>query len=41
MHVTSSPQQMGWFDGKGIDFHPGGLRINLHECHGLWSTLEC
>jgi len=34
MHVTSFEQQMGWLGGKGVDLHPLGLRINLHEWHG-------
>jgi hypothetical protein len=27
MHISFLPQQMGWLDGKGIDFHPWGLKI--------------
>jgi hypothetical protein len=24
-------QQVGWFGGKGIQFHPWGSRIKLHK----------
>jgi len=41
MHIIYSPQQVGWLGGKGVDLHPWGSRISLHEWHGLWSTLEC
>jgi hypothetical protein len=36
MHVIFFPKQVGWFDSKGINFHPWGSRINPHEWHGLW-----
>jgi hypothetical protein len=41
MHVISFQQQVGWLGDKGIHFHSWGSRIDLHEWHGLWSTLEC
>jgi hypothetical protein len=33
MHSITSSQQVGWFDGKGIDIHPWGLRMKLHKWH--------
>jgi len=39
MHVTFFPQEMGRLDGKGIDLHPWGSKINVHEWHGLWLML--
>jgi hypothetical protein len=41
MHIASFPEHVGWFDGKGVDFHPLGSRSNPHEWHTLWSMLEC
>jgi len=29
MHSTIFSHQAGWFDGKGVDIHPWGLRINF------------
>jgi len=29
MHSAIFSHQVGWFDGKGVDIHPWGLRINL------------
>jgi hypothetical protein len=31
MHFTIFSEQMGWFDGKGVDIHPWGLRIKPHK----------
>jgi len=41
MHITLFSTKMGWLDGKGINLHPWGSRINAYEWHGLLSTLEC
>jgi hypothetical protein len=31
MHSFTFLHQVGWFDGKGIDVHPWGLKIKLHK----------
>jgi len=33
MHSTIFAHQVKWFDGKGVDIHPLGLRIKLHKLH--------
>jgi hypothetical protein len=33
MHSIIFAHQMGWFDGKGFDIHPWGLRIKPHKLH--------
>jgi len=33
MHSIIFAHQVGWFDGKGVDIHPWGLRIKLHKLH--------
>ncbi len=33
MHSTIFAHQVGWFDDKGVDIHPYGLRIKLHNLH--------
>jgi hypothetical protein len=40
VHSTIFSHQVGWFDGKGIDIHPWGLRIKPHKWRGCgqrWS----
>jgi hypothetical protein len=31
MHSTIFAHQVGWFDGKGVDIHPWGLRNKPHS----------
>jgi hypothetical protein len=33
IHSTIFAHQVGWFDGKGVDIHPWGLRIKPHKLH--------
>jgi hypothetical protein len=33
MHSTIFALQVEWFDGKGVNIHPWGLRIKLHKLH--------
>ncbi len=32
MHSTIFAHQMGWFNDKGVDIHPWGLRYISHFC---------
>jgi len=39
MHSSMFANQVGWFDGKGLDIHPLNLRIKLpklHSCGQQW-----
>ncbi len=31
MHPTIFSHQVGWFDGKGVDIHPLGIRIKTQN----------
>jgi hypothetical protein len=31
MKIRLFTQQVGWLDGKGVEFHPWGPRIKLHK----------
>ncbi len=31
MHSTIFSHHMGWFNGKGVDIHPWGLRMKPHK----------
>jgi hypothetical protein len=33
-------QQLSWFGGKKVEFHPWDTRIKYDKSHSLWSTLE-
>jgi len=39
IHVL--PQQVGWFDGKGVCLHSKGQGIKPHEWCYVWSTIVC
>jgi hypothetical protein len=36
MHSTIFAHQVGWFDSKGADIHPWGLKIKLHNSGQQW-----
>jgi hypothetical protein len=33
MHFTIFSHQARWFDGKGVDIYPRGLKIKPHKRH--------
>jgi hypothetical protein len=33
MHLITFTHQVGWFDSKGVDIHPWGVRIKLYKLH--------
>jgi len=39
MQCNTLSQYMWWFDGKGVYFHPKGLRIKPHKMVCWWSTI--
>jgi hypothetical protein len=33
MHFAMLAHKVRWYDGKGVDIYPWGLRIKLHKLH--------
>jgi hypothetical protein len=31
MHPMTFSHKLGWFDGKGVDIHPCGIKIKPHK----------
>jgi len=43
MHSTIFSHRVGWFDDKGVDIYPWGLKIKLHKGQscGLQWYVDC